>query len=439
MAATAVAVALAVVLACGSAYLTTRHAVWLSVDESLRHVSDGLGPDDQVAGSSFEIVFANGTIDPNSGLPVNHRILRIAARQTPPQFQTVVAGTAIYREFIRPLPRGSELNCAQGTCLTRANAALIFGADVSGQVHQLKVLQRRLVVVALFGVLLAALLGYLAARAAMRPLVRVTETIEEIAQTTDVARRLPEEQTTDELDRLRSAFNTLLTSVDDAQREQRQLVMDASHELRTPLTSLRTNAQVLRQTDRLSTEDIGQITTDMVAQVDELAALVTDLGELARGERSEGAIERVALDEMLDELVETARTHARTKDVTVHLESAGAGVVLARRDRLHRALTNLIGNAIKFAPRSGTVAITVHDGVVVIEDDGPGVAPEERSRVFDRFWRSPSARALPGSGLGLAIVAQVAHELRATVTVDTSNAFGGARFTLAIPLAPTTG
>ena len=123
------------------------------------------------------------------------------------------------------------------------------------------------------------------ARAAVRPLVDVTNQIEDIAETSDVKARL-DEGNFDELGRLRRVFNRLLHSVDQSQSLQRQLVVDASHELRTPLTSLRTNAQVLSRASELSQDDVQQITSDMIAQVDELASLVTDLGELARGERS---------------------------------------------------------------------------------------------------------------------------------------------------------
>ena len=440
MTASATAVAIAVVLACGTAYLTTRQAVWRAVDESLAHSSahsvDAGGPENHVAGSSFQVVFTDGTVLPYSGLPINPLVRLIAHQMASRQYQTLSVHGAIYRELVIPMPAGSTVSCPDNdvhtSCQTTKNAALIFGEDVSGQVHQLNRLKGELLAVALAGVLLAVLLGYGAARTAMRPLVRVTSTIEDVAETTDVTRRLDEGHGDDELERLRVAFNRLLRSVEHSQSLQRQLVMDASHELRTPLTSLRTNAQVLRNGSRLSADDVDQITADMVSQVDELAALVGDLGELARGERSEGDVVAVRLDEVVEDLVATARTHARTKDVELTF-TAEPTAVLARRDRLARAINNLLGNAVKFAPRGGRVSVSVRDGVVIVEDNGPGIAAEERDKVFDRFWRSPSARSLPGSGLGLAIVAQVAHELHARVVVDESVDLGGARFTLTIP------
>ena len=218
---------------------------------------------------------------------------------------------------------------------------------------------------------------------------------------------------------------------------QRQLVVDASHELRTPLTSLRTNAQVLSRAQELNPDDLLQLTNDMVTQVDELAALVTDLGELARGERSEGAVEPLRLDECLDECIDTARTYARIKDITIDV-TITPSTVLGRRDRLIRAVSNLLTNAVKFTPTNGHIAVSAVAGTITVSDSGPGISEDDQPFIFDRFWRAASARALPGSGLGLSIVAQVVAELGGTVSVDRDPTLGGARFTISLPVVETT-
>ena len=170
----------------------------------------------------------------------------------------------------------------------------------------------------------------------------------------------------------------------------------------------------------------------MVTQVDELAALITDLGELARGERSEGQVVEMRFDDVVEDCVETARTYARIKNISIDFD-AEPSYVDGRRDRLTRAVSNLLTNAIKFTPVGGHVNVVVTPGTLVVSDSGPGVAPEERARVFDRFWRAPSSRGLPGSGLGLSIVAQVVDEFDGTVTVDQDPVLGGARFTMTLP------
>jgi two-component system sensor histidine kinase MprB len=108
-------------------------------------------------------------------------------------------------------------------------------------------------------------------------------------------------------------------------------------------------------------------------------------------------------------------------------------MVLGRHDRLVRALSNLLTNAVKFTPSGGSICVSTSNGTITVCDSGPGISEEDRSFVFDRFWRSASARALPGSGLGLSIVAQVVAELQGTVSVDSDPNLGGSRFTITLP------
>ena len=130
--------------------------------------------------------------------------------------------------------------------------------------------------------------------------------------------------------------------------------------------------------------------------------------------------------------METARTYARIKHIEITVTSESS-TVSGRRDRLTRAVSNLLTNAVKFTPEKGTIHVAVGAGSVTVSDSGPGIPAEERARVFDRFWRAPSSRGLPGSGLGLSIVAQVVDEFGGTVTVDEDPTLGGARFTMTFP------
>ena len=437
--ATVAAAAIAVILAALASFLTTRTALLNSVDESLlqaAHLHIGTSDDKRVTGSYFELVLPGGATSPPSSVPIDHTIMNVANGRSGQVIRTVVFGGQSYRELLVPLPKNSIVSCQTGPCTIPTTSAELFIVDITGQVTELGHLLAKLILVVAGGLLLALGLGIFLARQALHPLEEVTNEIETVAETNDLQYRLVEGEA-DELGRLRRVFNRLLRSVDHSQTLQRQLVVDASHELRTPLTSLRTNAQVLSRARELSPEELRQITDDMVTQVDELAALVTDLGELARGERSEGAIESLRLDDCVDECVDTARTYARIKNITINVD-AEPSKVLGRRDRLSRAVSNLLTNAVKFTPIGGEIMVTAKNGVVTVSDTGPGIAEEDREFVFDRFWRSPSARALPGSGLGLSIVAQVVHELNGTVAVDSDPQLGGTRFTISLPEAPET-
>jgi two-component system sensor histidine kinase MprB len=433
--ATVAAAAIAVILACFASFLTTRNSLIHSVDVSLTGEAHQMSSHGNINIGAFLVLPSDhGELQ---GIPIDSTMLAVAKGNSPRVFRTVTIGLNSYRELIVPIPANSVETCAGGTeCLIKTTSAELLITGIDGQVNELRNLVRTLTFVALGGLLLALGLGLFLARTALHPLEQVTNEIETVAETNDLGYRLTEGDD-DELGRLRRVFNRLLSTVESSQTLQRQLVLDASHELRTPLTSLRTNAQVLSRAQELNPDDLRQLTDDMVAQVDELAALVTDLGELSRGERSEGTIESLRLDECLDECVETARTYARIKEITIdeHVESS---MVLGRRDRLERAISNLLTNAIKFAPQGGRIVVDSRDGTLSVSDNGPGIAEADQPFIFDRFWRSASARALPGSGLGLSIVAQVVAELQGTVSVDRDPELGGARFTITLPIADET-
>jgi two-component system sensor histidine kinase MprB len=427
--------AFVVIVACFASFLTTRNALMNSVDQSLIQASQSpghhLGDTAPYTGSYFELVLPNGQTTPTSNVPIDATILKVANNKEDQVIRTVQFGGDSYRELIIGLPANSLVGCNSGLCDVSTTSAELFVVDITGQVNELGHLLDTLLIVAAAGVLLALGLGFIIARGALRPLEEVTNEIEEVAETNDMQHRI-DAGGVDELGRLRRVFNRLLSTVESSQALQRQLVVDASHELRTPLTSLRTNAQVLSRASELNPEDLHQLTHDMVTQVDELAALVTDLGELARGERSEGPLESLRLDEIVDECVDTARTYARIREITIeaHVEPS---MVLGRHDRLIRALSNLFTNAVKFTPGGGSIVVSSSNGTVTVCDSGPGINEEDRAFVFDRFWRSASARALPGSGLGLSIVAQVVSELQGTVTVSNDPILGGACFTITLP------
>ncbi|HET8990179.1 MAG TPA: HAMP domain-containing sensor histidine kinase [Acidimicrobiales bacterium] len=434
IAATVLAAAIAVVLGGLASYLSTRHALLNAVDASLRQDAQAQHDADdpyRAIGSFTEVVLPSGQTLPKSDVPIDKTIMAIAKGQMGEQLRTVNFDKGTFRELIAPLPAGSYVTCPTGVCQISTTSAEVFVVDITGQIEQLHELFTTLLLVAAGGLLVAFGLGLFLARQALHPLEEVTNEIESVSLTNDLEHRL-DEGDDDELGRLRRVFNELLRSVESSQSLQRQLVVDASHELRTPLTSLRTNAQVLARRPDLSSEEMAQLTTDMITQVDELTALVGDLAELARGERSEGDVRTLRLDDCVDECVETARTYARPHDLTVDVESEPSFVV-GRQDRLVRAVSNLLTNAVKFTPEGGRIVVRTREGWVSVSDSGPGVAPGEVPYVFDRFWRSPSARGLPGSGLGLSIVAQVVDELHGTVEVDRDPELGGARFTIRLP------
>jgi two-component system, OmpR family, sensor histidine kinase MprB len=286
-------------------------------------------------------------------------------------------------------------------------------------------------VVALGGVALAALLGRLATRHAVRPVTELSEAAEHVARTRDLSRRI-EASGGDELARLATSFNTMLEALDDSQRAQRQLVTDASHELRTPLTSLRTNLEVLGSGRELPAGDRERLRSDVVAQLEELADLVGDLVELAREEEPNGEPpETLRFDALVDGAVERARRRAPGVTFTAELEPT---LVTGARGRLDRAVVNLLDNAGKWSPADGTVEVRLRHGELTIRDHGPGINAEDLPQVFDRFYRATAARGRAGSGLGLAIVRAVAERHGGEVSAEPAPG-GGTLLRLALPVS----
>ena len=253
----------------------------------------------------------------------------------------------------------------------------------------------------------------------------LTERVEEVTRTRDLSRRVTAERS-DELGRLAASFNSMLAALDASLRSQRQLVADASHELRTPLTSLRTNLELLARGQPADPIERAELLTDLVGQMERLSGLVSDLIDLARDEEAAVPAEDLRLDELVGQAVaDVAERYPQTRFLLDSKPARVRGV----RPRIARAVTNLLDNAGKWSPRGGAVEIQVSGSEVVVRDHGPGIAPEDAPHVFDRFWRAPSARALPGSGLGLAIVRDVAESHGGSVALERP-ADGGARFRL---------
>jgi two-component system sensor histidine kinase MprB len=292
--------------------------------------------------------------------------------------------------------------------------ALQVAAKLTDVDNELRRIRLWLLLVAAIGVGLAAAAGFLVARATLRPLRELSRTAERVTATGDLSERI-EVEGSDELATLAHTFNAMLGSLDEAQQRQRQLVQDASHELRTPLTSLRTNVEVLAQSDRLPPEERAQLIRDVIDQLGEMTSLIGELTELARGQEQAELLEAVRLDLVAEEAIRrTTRNHPETP---IEAELA-PWTMVGRPASLERAIGNLLDNAAKWSPAGSPVEVKLEDGELTVRDHGPGIAAEDAPHVFERFYRATSARSMPGSGLGLAIVQQVAEAHHGSVAVE---------------------
>lgn len=303
------------------------------------------------------------------------------------------------------------------------------------RIDRLQSLLRNLAVilagVAGLGVVGAAWAGRTISRTVLRPVERLTKAVEHIAQTEDLDTTIPVEGD-DEIARLSTSFNSMTTSLAGSRDRQRQLVADAGHELRTPLTTLRTNIDLLlrsEQTGRpLEPGAKERLLVNVKAQFAELSTLVGDLLQLSRGESDHEPHVELALHDVVQAAIERARL--RGAEVSAEL---APWYTVGNAASLERAVLNLLDNAAKFSP--GQIEVALRAGELTVRDHGPGIPEDELPHVFERFWRSPSARALPGSGLGLAIVAQAVEEAGGAVRLENA-AGGGVVVTLTLPGSP---
>ncbi|MHB1584176.1 MAG: sensor histidine kinase [Acidimicrobiales bacterium] len=436
------AVVVVVIAVAAAAYVASRNALLSSVDSSLAATANlALSHRGVLAGGVADIrpqvVDSHGHQVVDNGLPVGSTVSAVARGRESQAFVTVTVAGQQYREIVVYLPPGTAVDTQLVPYFLTNGGALQLATPITGLDHELAHLGLELLLFGIGGVALALLLALLISRAAMAPLNDLISSVDEVAATTDVSKRL-DPGSEDELGTLRRAFNRLLTAVEESRESQRQLVLDAGHELRTPLTSLRTNLEVIRRVDELSPEDREVLVNDVLAQLEELTTLVADLSELARGEQAPTEAAPFRLDRVVEDTVALAATHGRSRGVRLDLACQPSWVV-GRRDRVARAVGNLVDNAVKWSPDGGVVEVGCVGGELAVRDHGPGIDPADLPHIFDRFYRAPAARGRPGSGLGLAIVAQVAESEGGSAWAGNADG-GGALFRLRFPqVAPPTG
>lgn len=423
----AVAVAAAVVAVSWGAYASAQHEARGEIDRALlERVAPLGGPgatvwppdappfDEAQAGTGVAVrpdvltqfVDAAGTVfAPFAGatlLPVDQTDLAIAAGEEETLLRDVRIDGVHYRMVTTQA--ATLRSVVPGEQVELVPVAVQVARDLTETDAFLGGLRTRLLLIGGSAVLTAGVVAWFASRRAVQPVARLTEAAERVAAT----RRLEvpiEVERRDEIGRLASSFNSMLGALASSRAQQRRLVADAGHELRTPLTSLRTNMELLARLPDLPAADREEVLADARQELEELSTLVGELLDLAADAPPEESRE-IRLDELVAEAVERFR-HRTGREVVLE---EGAVPAVGRPGGLGRAVGNLLDNAHKWSPAGAEIRVSVKGGRVEVRDQGPGIDPADLPHVFERFYRSISARGTPGSGLGLAIVQQVAEE-----------------------------
>jgi len=293
---------------------------------------------------------------------------------------------------------------------------------------------RALLIAGAIGAVLAAFGSLIIARWIAGPVRRVAEASRSLAE--GVSPDPVPLGGSAELAMLAQTFNDMAAQLNRAREAERNFLLSVSHELKTPLAAIRGYAEGLEE---------GVFTSDEAAETireeaRRLELLVRDLLDLARMNRREFVInrERIDLGDVGQEVVRRYEAEARAADVELDCVAAERAPALADPDRVLQIVSNLVENALRSTPAGGTVRVRADAGLLVVEDSGIGVRPEDLPHAFERFYlhdRNPDGRARIGSGLGLAIVKELTERMGGTVSVD-SEVGRGTTFVVRLPIGP---
>jgi len=407
-------VAVVVALACVTTYFVMRHELQSQLDGSLRSTATavknngGRISEEDYGGNFVEVIDNSGGVVGTSQrrlLPPDPRAVSVAQAASPSYYRDITVQGFQLREYVVP---------ATDNALGIVDEAVIVVRSLQEMNRALERLRVILILVSLGAIAAAAVGGAVVSGATLAPVRRLTDAAERIAETGEPSERVPEGGH-DELAALGASFNTMLAALEESLETQRRFVADASHELRTPLTSLQTNIDVLRGDIELEPEQRQRLLDDLHRESQEMRGLIAGLLELARG-GAQVEKEKFQFDELVEGTVERARD--RFPAVEWEAERLEPTVVDGYRDRMERAVWNLLENAGKWSGDGGSVEVSLAGGELRVRDHGPGFADEDRPLVFERFYRSAAARAMPGAGLGLAIVREVAEAHGGTVVAE---------------------
>jgi len=375
--------------------------------------------------------------DPSGELLCTQNEVKIRGAKSPlvtPIFRNAPVNTGTFAEA------GYRVDVRELGVRPSGQVKLLYARPFADVDHTLARVRFFLILGVLGGTVLALLAGLATAQRAMRPIAELSDAAREIERTRDPSRRLPHPEADDEVAELARTLEGMLGALDSARADtesmlsrQREFVADASHELRTPLTSVLANLELLAEELKGEQAETAQAALRSTRR---MRRLVGDLLLLARADAQRAQPHRhTDLGEVLTEAAGELGPVAMDHDLAVEAHPAPVSGV---RDDMHRLALNLIENALRHTPPGTHVrARTGVDGahaILIVEDDGPGIAPELQRRIFERFVRGGRDGGR-GSGLGLAIVRAVTESHGGSVTLEPPDGGTGTRFVIRLPLA----
>jgi len=316
-----------------------------------------------------------------------------------------------------------------------------YVVQVSGSLKplylQLSRLKATLFVFLPLAMFLVIVSGLFLTKTALRPVDNMTKAMRQI-NSKNLRQRIELPETDDEIKRLAETFNNMLIRLDNAFSSQQQLIQDVSHELRTPLTALKGKQEVTLNKKR-SCEEYESVLRVNLEEINKMSQLVENLLVLARLENKESFLANrpVKLAHTIKQVLDGMKLLADQKNISLVFSSNEDIFVEADENQISRVISNIIDNAIKYTPNNGQVDIKLYkDNVfakIAISDTGIGIARDELTHIFDRFYRIDKSRSSLGFGLGLSIAKSIIDLHKGRIEVDSYQA-QGTRFTVFLPL-----
>jgi len=409
------------------------HATESDSESDFREVADSSLGQLPRAGFAAQLVTSSGRVLVHTGVPpkaqarplVDHQAIAQALAGRP-LFAAASLGGTRYRVLVLPFRKGADPQ------------VLVVAASLARSERAVRNLLVALLVAGAVGLVLAAGSGWWLARRALRPVARMTEEAGLIGAGGGLTGRIQVPKAADELGRLAETLNGMLARLERAVTQQRRFVADVSHELRTPLTVMRSEIDVSLASDTLSAD--GRTVLESTRQeTQRMTGTVENLLTLARIDEEKLHLLRRPCDlgDIAEATARELRPIAAQSGISIRLNRS-RGPVEADPPRIEQVVRNLLDNAIRYSPQSGTVIveITNHDNQVelAVRDHGPGIDPPQLEHVFERFYRGEPSRppAGEGSGLGLAICREIAEAHGGGMSA-TSAVGRGSTFRLRLP------
>jgi signal transduction histidine kinase len=339
------------------------------------------------------------------------------------------------RRLVVEDPATGELFDTELRVLTQSDIDQAFLEQFEREAYREALNQLRRASLAALGVLFVVAFGsgWLLSGWTLRPMGRMAAVARDISGT-ELSRRIGLQGPDDELKDLADTFDEMLDRLQASFEGQRRFIQDASHELRNPLAVTQTNLELVIDDPGAGTDELRDAARIAHTSTGRIGQIIDDLVSQARRDVPSAPLSMVGLDLLASEVAAELRASAAARELKIVVAGGGA-VVHGDAAALRRAVTNLVVNAVRLAPRGTTIEITVgiegDCALIGVADRGPGIAPEDHEAVFERFWRGTGSGK--GLGLGLSIVRQVAERHGGRVEL-VSAAGQGSTFTIALPM-----